>query len=144
MTILQGNASSISIICIDTYSNIASYLTNSATLVYICNYMQLLVAVPCCALIMSNNKPMRHLGPGQSQTKTHSAWVMLVRRAAIWAISPRPPNRPTYGTAGSAMVEIKSLSYLFFSFHVCLFIYMPIPRILGLAQVGPGFVLGSQ
>ena len=38
-------------------------------------YMQLLVAVPCCALIMSNNKPMRHLGPGQSQTKTHSAWV---------------------------------------------------------------------
>ena len=39
---------------------------------------------------------------------------------------------------------LKLNHYLIYSFHVCLFIYMPIPRILGLAQVGPGFVLGSQ
>ena len=33
---------------------------------------------------------------------------------------------------------------LIYSIHVCFLFYMPIPRILGLAQVGPGFVLGSQ
>ena len=62
--------------------------------------------------------------------------------AAILGISPWPPNRPTYGTAWSAMVEIKFIHFLFYS---CYLFYMPNPfRNLGLAQVGPGFVRGSQ
>ena len=98
--------------------------------------MQLLVPVPCCALIMSNNKPMRHLGPWQSHTKTHSAWV-----CSYWALAlGHLIGQPT-GLLGVQWWKLCT-HILFYS---CYLFYMPNPfRNLGLAQVGPGFVRGSQ
>ena len=61
----------------------------------------------------------------QSHTKTHSAWIMLVHRAAIWDISPWPPIGQPTGLLTSAMVEIKL--HLIYFIHVCYIHFMPNP-----------------
>ena len=75
----------------------------------------------------------------QSHTKTHSAWIMLVHTAAIWDLSPWPPIGQPTGLLTSAMVEF--MLHLIILFTYVTFTLCQIHRNLGLALVGPSFVL---